>query len=153
VLGRIILGRSQLSAAPDLLAQCKKAAAGMRLLLRHGNPRGLPAEYFDNVYKTFDRGIRRAVLRLYQNTLNTEGEARQLTEALRPLDLPALVVWGAQDPYIPVEFAERQRQVFPRAEIKILPDSGHWPFVDDPGVVAQAALPFLRRQLHTIEPR
>ena len=121
--------------------------AGMRLLLRHGNPRGLPAEYFDNVYKTFDRGTRRAVLRLYRNTLNTEEGARQLTEALRPLDLPALVVWGAHDPYIPVEFAERQRQVFPRAEIKILPDSGHWPFADDPGVVAQAVLPFLRRQL------
>src|SRR5262249_14382392 len=27
--------------------------AGMRLLLRHGNPRGVPAEYFDHVYKTF----------------------------------------------------------------------------------------------------
>ena len=121
--------------------------AGMRLLLRYGNPRGLPAEYFDHVYKTFDRGTRRAVLRLYRNTLNTEEGARQLTEALRPLDLPALVVWGAHDPYIPVEFAERQRQVFPRAEIKILPDSGHWPFADDPGAVAQAVLPFLRRQL------
>jgi len=127
--------------------------AGMRLLLRHGNPRGLPAEYFDHVYKTFDRGTRRAVLRLYRNTLNTEEGARQLTEALRPLDLPALVVWGAQDPYIPVEFAERQRQVFPRAEIKILPDSGHWPFADDPGAVAQAVLPFLRRQLQHNEPR
>ena len=87
--------------------------AGMRLLLRHGNPRGLPAEYFDHVYKTFDRGTQRAVLRLYRNTLNTEEGARQLTEALRPLDLSALVVWGAHDPYIPVEFAERQRQVFP----------------------------------------
>ena len=127
------------------MASTTKAA--MRLLLRHGNPRGLPAEYFDHVYKTFDRGTRRAVLRLYRNTLNTEEGARQLTEALRPLDLPALVVWGAHDPYIPVEFAERQRQVFPRAEIKILPDSGHWPFADDPGVVAQAVLPFLRRQL------
>jgi pimeloyl-ACP methyl ester carboxylesterase len=28
-----------------------------------------------------------------------------------------------------------------------LPDSGHWPFADDPGAVAQAVLPFLRRQL------
>jgi len=121
--------------------------AGMRLLLRYGNPRGLPAEYFDHVYKTFDRGTRRAVLRLYRNTLNTEEGARQLTEALRPLDLSPLVVWGAHDPYISVEFAERQRQVFPRAEIKILPDSGHWPFADDPGAVAQAVLPFLRRQL------
>jgi pimeloyl-ACP methyl ester carboxylesterase len=120
---------------------------GMRLLLRRGNPRGLPVEYFEHVYKTFDRGTQRAVLRLYRNTLNTEEGARQLTEALRPLDLPTLVVWGAHDPYISVEIAERQRQVFPRAEIKILHGSGHWPFADDPGAVAQAVLPFLRRQL------
>ena len=87
------------------------------------------------------------MLRLYRNIFDTEKEARQLTDALRPLDLPALVVWGAHDPYISVEFAERQRQVFPRAEIKILPDSAHWPFADDPGAVAQAVLPFLRKQL------
>ena len=121
--------------------------AGMRLLLRHGNPRGLPADYFDHVYKTFDRGTQHAVLRLYRNTRNTEEGARQFKEALRPLDLPALIVWGAHDPYISVEFAERQRQVFSRAEIRILPGSGHWPFADDPDAVAKAVLPFLRRQL------
>jgi pimeloyl-ACP methyl ester carboxylesterase len=120
---------------------------GMRLLLRHGNPRGLPPEYFDHVYQSFDAGTRRAVLKLYRNTRNVEDGAQQLTSALRPLDLPALIVWGAHDPYIPVEFAERQRQVFPRAELKILPGSGHWPFADDPDSVAQAVLPFLRRQL------
>jgi pimeloyl-ACP methyl ester carboxylesterase len=86
------------------------------------------------------------VLRLYRNTRDTEDAARQITAALRPLDLPALVVWGAHDPYIPVAFAERQRQVFPHAEVKILADSGHWPFADDPDSVAQAVLPFLRRQ-------
>jgi pimeloyl-ACP methyl ester carboxylesterase len=121
--------------------------AGMRLLLRHGNPRGLPSEYFDHVFQTFDHGTRRAVLRLYRNTRDTKKAMQQLADALRPLDLPALVVWGAHDPYIAVEFAERQRQVFPRAEVKILPDSGHWPFADDPDAVAQVVVPFLRRQL------
>ena len=126
--------------------------AGMRLLLRHGNPRGLPSRYFDHVYQTFDRGTKRAVLKLYRNTRNTEDGAQQFTIALRPLDLPALIVWGAHDPYIPVAFAERQREVFPRAEIKILPNSGHWPFADDPNSVAQVVLPFLRRQLQSGEP-
>jgi len=76
--------------------------AGMRLLLRHGNPRGLPAEYFDHVFQTFDRGTRRAVLRLYRNTLNMEERARQLREALHPLDLPALVVWVHTIPTSPL---------------------------------------------------
>jgi pimeloyl-ACP methyl ester carboxylesterase len=121
--------------------------AAMRLLLRHGNPRGLPPEYFDHVFQSYDRGTRRAVLKLYRNTRDTNYAMRQLADVLLPLDLPALVVWGAHDPYIGVEFAERQRQVFPHAEIKILPDSGHWPFADDPDAVAQVVVPFLRRQL------
>ena len=121
--------------------------AGMRMLLRHGNPRGLPPQYFDRVYQTFDSGTKRAVLRLYRNTRDTENAAQQLTTTLRPLDLPALIIWGAHDPYIPVAFAERQRLVFPHAEVKILPGSGHWPFADDPESVSQAVLPFLRRQL------
>jgi pimeloyl-ACP methyl ester carboxylesterase len=121
--------------------------ASMRLLLRRGNPRGLPPAYLDHMFQTFDQGTRRAVLRLYRNTRETKAAMQQLADALRPLDLPALVVWGAHDPYIGVEFAERQRQIFPRAEVKILPDSGHWPFADDPEAVAQAVLPFLRRQL------
>ena len=69
--------------------------AGMRLLPRHGNPRGMPSEYLDHVFQTFDRGTRRAVLKLYRNTRETDDAARQLTTALRPLDLPALIVWGA----------------------------------------------------------
>jgi len=45
--------------------------AGMRLSLRHGNPRGLPAEYFDHVYKTLTGEILKSrehydeALRLY----------------------------------------------------------------------------------------
>jgi pimeloyl-ACP methyl ester carboxylesterase len=119
----------------------------MRLLLSHGNPRGLPSEYFDHIFKTFDKGTRRAVLKLYRNTRNTNEAMQQLAAALRPLDLPALVIWGAHDPYVSVEFAERQRQVFPHVEVKILPESGHWPFIDDPDSVAQVVVPFLRRQL------
>ncbi|MBC8731334.1 alpha/beta fold hydrolase [Paraburkholderia sp. UCT2] len=121
--------------------------AGMRLLLRHGNPRGLPVEYVDQAFNSFDAGTRRAVLRLYRNTRETKSAMQDLANALRPLDLPAQVVWGAHDPYISVDFAERQREVFPRAEVLILPDSGHWPFVDNPEAVAGTVVPFLRSQL------
>jgi pimeloyl-ACP methyl ester carboxylesterase len=121
--------------------------AGMRLLLRHGNPRGLPTEYVDQTFNSFDSGTRRAVLRLYRNSRETNGAMQGLANALRPLNLPAQVVWGAHDPYISVDFAARQREVFPRAEVLILSDSGHWPFVDNPDAVADTIVPFLRRQL------
>ncbi|MBV9160567.1 MAG: hypothetical protein JO309_12545 [Pseudonocardiales bacterium] len=43
---------------------------------------------------------------------------------MRSLDRPALVVWGARDPYLPVRYAQRQRETFPHAEVIVLADSG-----------------------------
>lgn len=120
--------------------------AGFHLSLKHGNPRGLPNEFVDRMYDDFDRATRRAVLRLYRATELAEGAGR-VAARLRPLRRPTLVVWGVHDPYVPVSLAERQREVFPDAEIVLLEESGHWPFADDPEGVEAAVVPFLRGQL------
>jgi len=103
---------------------------GFRAALRSGNPRGLPGPFADRMYGDFDRRTRRAVLRLYRSVDDVAGEGRRLASALRPLDRSALVIWGKQDPYLPAALAERQREAFPDAEVHVLEDSGHWPFVD-----------------------
>lgn len=126
------------------LAMALTNRPAFRLLLRRGNPRGLPPDFVDRMYDDFDRHTRRAVLRLYRSARDIDNQGRQLAEALRPLDRPALVIWGSQDPYVPASLAERQREVFPGAEIVLLDDSGHWPFIDNPEGVARALLPFLR---------
>jgi pimeloyl-ACP methyl ester carboxylesterase len=117
---------------------------GFRLLLKHGNPRGLPRAFVNRMYDDFDKGTRRAVLKLYRATDDPAGKSELLAAALRPLDRPALVVWGAHDPYLPLGLAERQKEAFPRAEVAVLEGSGHWPFADDPEAVAKAVVPFLR---------
>lgn len=117
---------------------------GFRMLLRQGNPRGLPVEFVDRMYRDFDRGTKRAVLKLYRDTDDVASQAQSLSEALRPLDRPALVIWGRHDPYIPVEQAEVQRSTFPNAEVVVFDDSGHWPFADHPGETRDRILPFLR---------
>ena len=70
-----------------------------------------------------------------------------LAPVLRPLDRPALVLWGGHDPFVPVEQAERQRETFPSAEVVVLDESGHWPHIDDPESAAGVVVPFLQRQL------
>jgi pimeloyl-ACP methyl ester carboxylesterase len=116
---------------------------GFHLLLKHGNPRGLPRAFVDRMYDDFDRGTRRAVLRLYRATRDIAGAADRLAPALRAIPRPTLVIWGRHDPYLSVDYAERQREVFPDARVVILEESGHWPFADNPAGVARAVIPFL----------
>ena len=80
----------------------------------------------------------------------TAGTAERVDLAstpLRELNRPTLVVWGAHDPYIKVEYAEQQKQTFPDAEVVVLEESGHWPMWDAPEEMEAAIVPFLARQL------
>jgi pimeloyl-ACP methyl ester carboxylesterase len=112
--------------------------------INRGNPRPLPQTFLDRMYDDYDRGTRRAVLKLYRASSHPGRLAEQLAPALRSLHVPVLVVWGRHDPYVPVEHAERQRDVFADVRTVILDQSGHWPFADDPEAVAAAVVPFLR---------
>jgi pimeloyl-ACP methyl ester carboxylesterase len=85
------------------------------------------------VLRYFDQGTQRAILRLYRSS-----PPDVLERAGRSLDritAPALVVWGAKDPYIPPGFAGAYAQVLADAELCELADAGHWPWLDRPDVI------------------
>ncbi|MDX6697867.1 MAG: hypothetical protein QOE65_1264 [Solirubrobacteraceae bacterium] len=109
-----------------------------------GNP--LPPEFVDRMYDHYDRATRRLVLRLYRNRTD-DALLKSVADLFCPLDRPALVVWGAKDPFVPLRHADQQREIaFPSARVTVLPESGHWPIADDPEGVAGAVVPFLREQ-------
>ena len=118
-----------------------------RRTMQSSSPRGLPPEVVDKMYDDYDRDTRRTVLRLYRAAPDPGNTAAELGSAMAELHKPALVLWGAADPFIGVEYAERQREFFDVQELVILQDSGHWPFQDDPQRVQNAVVAFLRRQL------
>jgi pimeloyl-ACP methyl ester carboxylesterase len=134
------------------LVQAWIPRAAWRRQMQRTNPKGLPPEFVDKMYDDYDRETRRTVLKLYRATPDPGTTAAALAAAVAELHKPALVVWGAKDPYIGVEFAERQREFFDVGEVVILDDSGHWPFQDDPERVEQAVLPFLAKQLAARSP-
>lgn len=118
-----------------------------RRAMQGSSPRGLPEEFVEKMYDDYDRDTRQTVLKLYRATPDPGSTSVKLGAATVALKMPALVIWGAADPFIDVAYAERQREFFEVQELVILKDSGHWPFQDDPERVEQAILPFLQEQL------
>jgi pimeloyl-ACP methyl ester carboxylesterase len=107
----------------------------MRLASKEANatPGPMPEQWLDSVLAHFDQGTQRAILRLYRSSppevLATAGAQ------LARLQMPALVVWGMQDPYIPARFAREYASALANAELLELADAGHTPWLDRPDVV------------------
>ncbi len=98
-------------------------------------PGPLPESWVSTVWDHHDQGTQRAILRLYRSA-PPEVLARA-GERLSALTMPALVVWGEQDPYIPARFAAAYEAALPGAEARTLPDAGHWPWLDRAELVPQ----------------
>jgi pimeloyl-ACP methyl ester carboxylesterase len=107
----------------------------------------LPEPFLRRMHRHFDRGTRRAILRLYRATDQPFAPAQGWIAALAPHDVPALVVWGDKDRFISRKGPEGLRRMFPSARVVRLPASGHFLFADDPEGVAAAVVPFLRDRL------
>jgi pimeloyl-ACP methyl ester carboxylesterase/2-polyprenyl-6-methoxyphenol hydroxylase-like FAD-dependent oxidoreductase len=127
------------------LAMATATRSAFRMGLRRAGPKRLPGPFVDRMFDDFDSDTRKAILRLYRASGALAEWAREGVAALRPLDRPALVIFGRHDPVLSPALADRQREAFPGAEIHVLEGSGHWPFIDQAERVEQLLLDFLAR--------
>ena len=113
---------------------------GLKQLSREGTaaPGPAPDEFIDRVWKHFDHGTQRAILKLYRSAPVSGLE--RAGDHLGELRCPALVVWGQDDPYIPAVFASRFADALGGdTRVELLPGVRHWPWIDDPGVIDTVA--------------
>jgi pimeloyl-ACP methyl ester carboxylesterase len=127
------------------LLQATTTEGGFRFLVNRNEPRGLPREFVDDMYRHIDKRTKRAVLKLYRATDDPGAAAAEFSQLMAPRDIPALVIWGEHDAYLPASFATAQRQAFPSAEVHVLPTSGHWPYADAPETVERLLVEFVSR--------
>jgi pimeloyl-ACP methyl ester carboxylesterase len=55
-------------------------------------------------------------------------------ERLTEIDARALVLWGADDRYLPVRFAHAYGEAL-GGEVEVVDGAGHWPWIDKPELV------------------
>ncbi len=105
----------------------------LRYASRDANVAPLPDSWHESVHDHFDQGTQRAILRLYRSA--PPGVLERAGGDLGKLTMPALVIWGAQDPYIDVRFAREYASVLASAELEVLEGAGHWVWLDEPRVI------------------
>jgi pimeloyl-ACP methyl ester carboxylesterase len=80
-----------------------------------------------------DRGAREAFLHTLRAVVDLEGQRVSATDRLYLAErLPTLLIWGTDDPIIPIEHGRAARERIPESRLVELPGAGHWPQLDDP---------------------
>lgn len=90
------------------------------------------------------RMIARQQPQTVQAALAAMGERPDMTEAMRRLRRPTLLVCGAEDSFTPPESMRRMESVIPESRLLIVPRAGHLVPLEEPDVFNAAVLEFLR---------
>jgi pimeloyl-ACP methyl ester carboxylesterase len=112
--------------------------AALRRVLDRSNREPLPRGFADDAWEHFDHGTQRAILKLYRSA-PPEVLAAAGADLWR-IGCPALVVNGARDPFVPAWTAERYAEALGGdAKARVVTDAGHWPWLDEPGLIDEIA--------------
>ncbi len=120
-------------------------------------------------YRMLDRGLRRESTRpgafsdediaAYKNALAQPGALTaainyyraavrrnpfESARMLRQIDVPALLIWGEQDPYLGIELTEGLERWVPGIRVERIPEASHWVQVDAAERVNELMIEFLR---------
>jgi len=79
-------------------------------------------------------GIRSTALNVLRHGVSLGGLKPSLVQldGLRHLSCPVFIVWGAEDRIIPVAHTQLARQAMPSAQVHVLPECSHLPFIEKP---------------------
>ena len=101
----------------------------------------MPADFVDMVWENVsDPATQRAILALYR--ARTRPRSPRRAPGSSESAARRWCIWGRDDPYIPARFADEFAARLPDAEVVVLPDAGHWPWLDRADVV-ERTLAFL----------
>jgi len=66
-----------------------------------------------------------------------------LAKWLHRIDVPTLLLWGAEDGLVPPQFGEAYRALIPDSRLVVLPEAGHAPFDEQKAAFLAAFLDFV----------
>jgi pimeloyl-ACP methyl ester carboxylesterase len=109
----------------------------MALIMRQlsGDGRPMPPWFIEMVWSKMDHGTNEATLALYRHA--DPARLALAGKGLGRLTCPALVLWGANDPFLRPDLGEAYARALPNADLKLIKEAGHWPWINDARVIDQ----------------
>jgi len=114
--------------------------------LNRAGVRSTPAS--QEIWRSFaslaDAQNRRPFFRSLRDVIDFNGQAvSALGRLYRAAQLPTLIVWGAQDPFIPVRHAVAAHQAIPGSRLEIFEGVGHYPHCEAPARFVAVLIDFI----------
>lgn len=79
--------------------------------------------------------------------------APRLRSRLRRIHVPTLVLWGASDAIVSPAYGQAYADAIPGARFQVIPQAGHYPYLEQPEAFVQAVEAFLGTPAQTPDPR
>jgi pimeloyl-ACP methyl ester carboxylesterase len=103
----------------------------------------------DETWRSFvsleEPAARRAFIQTVRGVMDLSGQRVSANQRLYLAEgLPTLIVWGENDPLIPVRHARAAHERMPGSRLEIFPRAGHFPHRDDPERFASVLADFIR---------
>jgi pimeloyl-ACP methyl ester carboxylesterase len=91
-----------------------------------------------------DRDARAAFLHTLRAVIDLDGQRVSATDRLYLAEkMPTLLIWGTNDPIIPIEHGREARDLIPGGRLVEIPGAGHWPQLDNPDRFVSALTEFV----------
>lgn len=119
-----------------------------RTALMYANPQSAPKDWVTVQEKlTQTPGFLEATLSSLRSLSSIFGQHTVLLDDLPQLSMPTLVLWGENDLIVPKYQAENAVKRIPKGQIRIIPNAGHMPQIEQPKLFLESVNQFLH-QLH-----
>jgi 4,5:9,10-diseco-3-hydroxy-5,9,17-trioxoandrosta-1(10),2-diene-4-oate hydrolase len=123
----------------ELMAAWNRTPAGAahrvftRAFLLFARPWQIPIEWLTGQYKVAQLpNFTRTELEALRTTINMAGQREVLLDQLPHLKMPTLIVWGTEDRVFPYWQAKDAAARLQNGSLKLIPNCGHLPHVEQP---------------------
>jgi pimeloyl-ACP methyl ester carboxylesterase len=102
------------------------------------------AEFARGYASLTEEGASDAFIHTMRSVIDHEGQRVSALDRLYLADqMPTLIIWGSDDPVIPVAHGRRAHEIVDHSRFVEIPGAGHWPMLDDPDRIVAELTSFM----------